>query len=277
MDGNGSIEIVDSLTAIGLDEREAKLYVDLLLQGASRASDAAARVKLKRTETYRALEALMKRGFVTARLTKPVEYEASPPEAVFADLLARHEERREAMERLRETVGRVAAEARGRHAAPGGRFGYRIIQGRGAILSAVSSIVRHAQERLTMASAHFSPAVATPQNRAYQMLTRRVDDGVALELLVRDHPDFERVLGPLAAHPHARIRTRALPRGARFLIVDGKEIVYWMLSDTASGVEAREDVAMWTNATDFIEAQRALFDALWADAAPWAPRVPARA
>lgn len=257
-------EIVERLAAIGLEEREAKLYVDLLLHGASRASDAAARVKLKRTETYRALESLMKDGFVTARLTKPVEYEASPPEAVFSDLLARHEQRRSDIEMLRERVSTIASKVRSPDSEGDARYGYRIIQGRRAILAATDSIIRTAKERITLVSAHFSPAIVTPGNRAYQTLVRRAAEGIELDLLVREHPNFERSLAALVENPNVRTRFLELPHGVRFIITDDREIVFWLVSDPALGVDARDDVAMWTNASDFVKAQGALFEALWA-------------
>jgi HTH-type transcriptional regulator, sugar sensing transcriptional regulator len=258
-------EIVERLAAIGLEDREAKLYVDLLLNGASRASDAAARVKLKRTETYRALESLMKDGFVTARLTRPVEYEASPPEAVFSDLLARHEQQRTDIEALRERVASMAAQVRTTDGEGEGRYGYRIIQGRRAILAATESIIRTAKERISLVSAYFSPAIVTPGNRAYQTLVRRAGEGVPIDLLVREHPNFQRALAPLTGQRNVRTRFVELPQGVRFIVVDEREIVFWLVSDPAVGLEGREDVAMWTNATDFVHAQRALFDALWAE------------
>lgn len=258
-------EVVERLAAIGLEDREARLYVDLLLHGASRASDAAARVKLKRTETYRALESLMKDGFVTARLTRPVEYEASPPEAVFSDLLARHEQRRTDIEALRERVASMAARVRAPDDDGEGRHGYRIIQGRRAILSATESMIRTARERVTLVSAYFSPAIVTPGNRAYHTLVRRASEGLAIDLLVREHANFERALSPLIGQRNVRTRFVELPQAVRFLIVDEREIVFWLASDPTIGLEGREDVAMWTNAIDFVHAQRALFDALWAE------------
>lgn len=257
-----SVEIVERLVAIGLDEREAKLYVDLLTRGASRASDAAARVKLKRTETYRALESLMKHGFVTARLTRPVEYEASPPETVFADLLARHEQRRADIETLRERVASVAAKSKATDEGDG-RFGYRMIQGRRAILAATESVIRGAKEGIVAASSHFSPALVTPGNRAYQSLVRRAADGIPIELLVREHPNFERALAALTAHRVVRTRFLDIPDGVRFIIADDREIIFWLVSDPTVALDARDDVAMWTNANDFVRAQRTLFDSLW--------------
>ena len=256
-------EIVERLAAIGLEEREAKLYVDLLLHGASRASDAAARVRLKRTETYRALEALMKDGFVTARLTRPVEYEASPPESVFSDLLARHEQRRADIETLRERVAEVAARARDESEGGEGRFGYRIIQGRRPILAAAESMIRGAKERVLLVSAYLSPAVVTPGNRAYHTLVRRAGEGIDIDLLVRDHANFERALAPLLSRRNVRTRFLDVPDGVRFILVDEREVVFWLVSDPTLGIEARDDVAMWTNAPDFVRAQRTLFDALW--------------
>lgn len=275
MKGEEPREIVERLTAIGLDEREAKLYVDVLLHGPSRASDAAARVRLKRTETYRALEGLMKQGFVKAHLTRPVAYEAVAPEVVFHDILAAHDQRRGDMEKLRERVGRIAQDARARKGEAEGRYAYKMIQGRRAILAAVESMLRSAREGQWMASSHFGPASATAQNRAFQLTIRRAEAGLPMKLLFREQPGLDRVLAPLASHPRVEIRLADLALPVRFTIVDDREIMFWLVSDPAAGVEARDDVAMWTNAPDFIAAQRALFSALWEHARP-TPRMAPR-
>ncbi|HET6405568.1 MAG TPA: helix-turn-helix domain-containing protein [Candidatus Thermoplasmatota archaeon] len=263
MQAEEGAELVERLVAIGLESREARLYVDLLLRGASRASDAAARTKLKRTETYRALEALMKRGFVTARLTRPVEYEASPPDAVFADLLARHEQQRSEMEALKARVCEVAYRARQKSDDDEARHGYRIIQGRRAIFSAAESVYRGARERLSVATAYLSPASAIASNRAYHALVRRAADGLAIDLLVRETPNFDRAFAPLLQQRNVRVRFADLPQGVRFLVADDREVIVWLVSDPAQGIDARDDIAMWTNAADFVRAQRAFFDALW--------------
>ncbi|HUR68909.1 MAG TPA: helix-turn-helix domain-containing protein [Candidatus Thermoplasmatota archaeon] len=268
-------ELVERLASIGVEEREAKLFVHLCLRGPTRASDAAAATKLKRTETYRALESLMRRGFVTAHLTRPVVYEAVAPDAVFGELLAGHEQRRAEIESLRERVSAAVATAREAQEPSGARWGYKIVQGRRAILGAVEGVVRNARSSESMVSTTFGPGMVSPQNKAYQTMLKRASEGLPMRILLRDLPGLDRALAPLTAHRHVEVRYFHPHHAFRFLIVDDREVVYWLINDPAASIDAREDVAMWTNATDFVLAQKSLFESLWASARE-SIRVPAR-
>src|SRR5438552_17646758 len=96
MEASGDLmeDLCVRLAAVGLDPKDATLYVHLCVNGPTKASEAAAAAKLNRTEAYRALDNLIRRGFVTASLERPTLYEATPPEKVFDDALAAHVQRR---------------------------------------------------------------------------------------------------------------------------------------------------------------------------------------
>lgn len=268
MKGDERSDLVDRLVGLGLDEREAKLYLHLALGGPSRASDAAAATRLKRTETYRALDVLMRRGFVTAHLAKPVVYEANAPDSVFGDLLASHEQRRTDIERLREHVTEAVATARQNNEKDAGKHAYKIVQGRRAILHHVETMLRHADRRVAMASTTFATPSLTAQNRAWQTLVKRAKEGLGTRLLVRATSGLEEGLKDLLSARDVRVRAFEPSTPVRFILVDDREVVFWLVNDPTPGVDGREDVAMWTNAPDFVLAQGQLFEALWRDAKP---------
>ena len=64
-------ELVQRLASIGLEDKDAQLYIHLCVNGPNKASEIAAGTKLNRTEAYRALDNLIRRGFVTASLDRP--------------------------------------------------------------------------------------------------------------------------------------------------------------------------------------------------------------
>lgn len=261
--GEADAELVDRLRAIGLEDREARVYVHLSCRGPARASDTAAAVRLKRTETYRTLEALMKRGFVTAHLARPVVYEAVSPEAVFNDLIAHAEERRAEIERLKDRVVDVVAASRRAVDTDAARHSYRIIQGRRPIHAAVETILRGAQLTQSMVSTTLTAAQASAQNRPFQTTLRRAAEGLPMRMLLRETSGLEHALQPLLAHRNVRVRFFEPTHPLRFTLVDEREIVMWLVSDPSTMLDAREDVAMWTNATDFVRSQQTLYDALW--------------
>jgi sugar-specific transcriptional regulator TrmB len=265
-EGPVGTELIDHLAGIGIEEREAKLFLHLSLHGPKRASDAAAATRLKRTETYRALESLMKRGFVTAQLTRPVVYEALAPEVLFTELLTGHEQRRSDIERIREHVITAVSAARREQAAPGGRPSYKIIQGRRPIYGSIETATRNARDSIDIASTQMGVHSAAAKNRAWLTLVRRASEGLRIRLLIRDQPGIERALEPLRVHANVEVRFLTLDHPLRFLLADEREVVCWLVNDTSLAFDAAEDVAMWTNAPDFLQAQRSFFAALWNDA-----------
>lgn len=77
----------DVLKELGLNEREAKVYLTLLKEKRSTASKLAKQSKLNRTTTYLELENLMKRGLVSYVIKDSKRYYQSAPPEKFIDIL----------------------------------------------------------------------------------------------------------------------------------------------------------------------------------------------
>lgn len=259
-------ELAERLAVLGLEPREARLYLHLCARGPVPAGEAAAQLGLKRTETYRALESLVERGFAVAQLGRPVLYEATPPETVFAQVAERHERERAQVEAARESLLRALAETRARDASQEGRYAFRILQGRRAILHATATMLHGMRVGQSMVSTYFGPANATAQNQAYRETLRRAAEGLPMRFLLREQPGMEDAMRPLAAGPQVRIRHFQPAHPLRMTIVDAREVLVWLVNDPSPRLDARNDVAMWTNAPDFVKAQTTLYEALWANA-----------
>ena len=54
----------------------------------------------------------------------------------------------------------------------------------------------------------------------------------------------------------------------RFVIVDERELVMWVVNDPSTRLLAEEDVAVWTTAPDFVATQSWLFERAWRAATP---------
>jgi sugar-specific transcriptional regulator TrmB len=257
-------ELVERLGAIGLEPKDALLYLHLCLQGPTKASEAAAASKLNRTEAYRALDHLIRRGFVTASLDRPTLYEATAPEKVFDDALAHHVARKQSIERARETTLAMLTQLRDKVPDQGPlKASYKILQGRSAIYNAVDGMIRRARHSQRMVSTFFAPTNATDENAPYRTTVQRADGGLRMQLLVRDVPGMDKALAGIAGSPHVQVRTFEPSHTVRFTVVDDREVIVWLANDPSPSLAARDDVAMWTNAGDFVKNQLTLYDALW--------------
>lgn len=260
----GSLEsLVARLSAIGLEEKDALLYVQLCLLGPTKASDAASAAKLNRTEAYRALDNLIRRGFVTASLDRPTLYEATAPEKVFDDALAAHLARRATIESARNEAICTLDALRQNGGGTPLKSAYKLIQGRTAIYAAVEAMVRRATHSQKMASTYFAAPNATDTNTPYVTTLQRAREGLRMNLLVQDSPGLDKAIRELVEQPSVRVRTFEPGHPIRFTIVDDREILIWLVTDPAPGLTARDDVAMWTNAHDFVRMHMKLYEALW--------------
>jgi hypothetical protein len=98
------------------------------------------------------------------------------------------------------------------------------------------------------------------------MMVKRAPEGLEMKLLMRESPGLEAALKPILAHRNVELRYMQTDAPVRLFLVDGREAVHWLVSDPTPGVEGRDDVAMWTNAPDFVRVQETLFDTLWQNA-----------
>ena len=83
-----SIEMIEeTLLNLGLSRNEAKVYLCLARTGKKKASEISRAVSLHRTETYRVLKGLEKKGLVSLVLEKPLKFVAVPFEKAITWLI----------------------------------------------------------------------------------------------------------------------------------------------------------------------------------------------
>ncbi len=87
------MKLIQLLTAVGLSEIEAKVYMDLLEYGTQTISSISRTSKLHRPSIYRALPTLQEKGLINQRkVGKLIHYAAEPPEKLRTLLDAIHGE-----------------------------------------------------------------------------------------------------------------------------------------------------------------------------------------
>ena len=70
--------IEETLMKLGLSKNEARVYLFLARAGEKKASEISEALSLHRTETYRILRDLEKRGLVSSVFEKPLKFIATP-------------------------------------------------------------------------------------------------------------------------------------------------------------------------------------------------------
>lgn len=83
---------IESLQILGLTEREAKVYVTLLLKQQMKAGDIARELNIHRLDVYNILKDLQQKDMVIATLTKPMMFKGVPLDSVLNSLNLKHSE-----------------------------------------------------------------------------------------------------------------------------------------------------------------------------------------
>lgn len=100
--------LLDTLQKIGLNEKEAKVYLAALELGPSPVSDIALKAKINRVTTYDILEKLGHKGFVSNYTRKKIKYfSPTDPEIMVKEIKRRTEDLTKALPDLRRIHGKT--------------------------------------------------------------------------------------------------------------------------------------------------------------------------
>lgn len=254
-------DVVSRLVACGLAEKEARALAHLTHLGKSKVTDLAKAALLKRAETYQLLERLQSRGLVEATLERPRQFTAVAPERATQILVEEREHalkeittlREDLTQRLRRLGGGVTEAA---------SETFRVLHDRNQINGQLGRTVRAAAQELCV--------VASSRSLFRLLLDEGLEGefrgahkrGVKIRVLTEVLSGQEDVLSRLGEF--AEVRHLMVPRPLRFFIADEREIVQYVTTDPMGA--AAKETALWLGARDHVQAQRAFFDDLWANA-----------
>lgn len=252
-------DIIERLVSLGMPLPEARAYTHLSVLGRSSASEVAATSVSDRSETHRALTRLVKAGHAELTDTGPLRYQARPPEAVFHRLAERAAEKRARIESVREEVSSVLVTLRST-ATPGvSAREFSVIRARASISRAILAEVHGATRHIDILSVGAESLFGTEE--LVDAIRARAAAGVSFRLLSGDTGAFpaQRLLGV----PKIEARIIEGINELRLLLVDDARLVM-AATPAANPPSAKEsEVALVTDAPEFVRAQRLLFDGSW--------------
>ena len=257
-------ELLVAMGRFGFADREARLYLLLLRRGRATARELTRDSQIDRVLAYRILDAMRGRGLVLVTAERPRRYVALPPRVLFERSLFERRRgleedvalARELSERLPELTQSVTE--------GGPRF--QLITGAPAIYPYLREMVRRAEKEvlvmITPRALRESAGLGLPQE-----LRRLLRAGGRFRLLVEPDPRANALVRRFEAaarrYPHATVRAIA-PQRARLTIVDQREALVFLVPE-AEGTST-DQIAVWTDTPDFVQAELAYFRAIWEQA-----------
>ena len=266
-------EIVNRLTDYGLSRNEAKVLTFLAKRGAERASLVARALKLNRTETYRTLRNLQRRGLVEGSLEQPVRFQAAPFARCLEILIT---ERRSKIATLEEQSGvlETAFESLNVETAAPAFERFQVLEGRVRISQKLLFMCESSKLQIDsiMASSDIAGGGGRAVLDALSLLAKRGRKvRVIMDINSSTAKSVEQFQN-LISFRHMDLTLRPVPR---VTIVDDTEALFGIGGAEEAAFQRREQATLWISSRSFVRNLRAYFSEMWSSATPALARLEA--
>jgi len=257
-----SIETIEkTLYRLGLSKNEVRVYLYIARTGEHKASEISEALSLHRTETYRILRDLEKKGLISSVFEKPLKFLATPFEKALEALIETKKMRINLLEKRKDSLVELWLSLPKPEAEQGRKEVFQVLEGEEQISLKADEILGNAtKEVLVFTSerdiANFYHAGLLDK---LENLSRKDMD---VQLLANYSPKscffIEKLR--LKKAKYAVSRVEDLPT---FLIADDGQLLLLIRKTD----EKKKVAALWTNYDAFIKVIKALFIGLWANEA----------
>jgi len=246
----------------GLNLYEVKIWTALLSRGVSTAGELSDIANVPRSRSYDILESLEKKGFVVMKLGKPIKYIAVQPgevvERVKKNMKQEADDRVKRLEDLKKTD--VIQELNSLHTQgvelvePSDLSGS--LKGRHNLYNHLELTIRNAEKTVTImtTSGGLLRKIEGLLPVFEQVKKRGVKIRIAAPLNTKEAEKAAKDMASVAEIRHTDCK-------ARFVIVDGKELIFMVMDDAE--VHPTYDIGIWINTPFFAKALEDLFEVAW--------------
>ncbi len=246
---------------------EVKVWTALLSRGTSTAGELSSISDVPRSRTYDILESLEKKGFIVMRLGKPIKFVALKPEEVVErvkkNMMAEAQDKTKRLEKLKGDD--VLSELTGlftqgvKFVEPSDLSGS--LKGRQNLYNHLDMLIRDAENTITIIT------TADGLNRKLEALLPSLAKVKKRGVTIRIAAPIDKNNLKIAKEFKKVAEIRNLQKiKARFVIVDGKQLMFMLLDDEK--FHPNYDIGVWINTEFFASALEQLFELAWNDMKP---------
>ncbi len=250
----------------GLNLYEVKIWTALLSRGVSTAGELSDIANVPRSRSYDILESLEKKGFVIMKIGKPIKYIAVAPKEIVdrvkKNVKIASDDRIKRLDELKGTD--VLDELSNLHTQ-----GIELVEptelsgslkGRHNLYNHMELTIKNAEETVTiMTTTQGLLRKIEGLKHVFEQLKKR---GVKIRIaapLTKEAIPAVKDLGNVAELRHTDSK-------ARFIVVDGKELLFMIMDDKE--VHPTYDVGIWVNTPYFAGALEEMFELAWDEMKP---------
>jgi len=253
-----AIEIIEkALRGLGLSKNEVKVYIYLARTGEHKASEISEALSLHRTETYRILRDLEKRGLVSSVFEKPLKFIAAPFEKALDILIETKKMKLNILEKRRQNLIDLWLSLPKPEIEPERREVFQILEGE-------EQISLKADELLSKAGKEISAFISENDIANFyhsgllDKLEKASRKGVNVQLLTNYSPKtcFFVEKTKLKKAKYSKLNAEDIPT---FIMADNEQLLLLIRKENGK----KKVAALWTNYDAFIKTMKTLFNELW--------------
>jgi len=263
-------DIVAELQEYGLTRNEARVLVFLAKTGPSKASEVARAVQINRTETYRTIRNLQRRGLVEATLERPVRFQSVPFSKCLQILIDERKAKLRILEQRGEDLRHQFDEMRVEPVSQEVER-FQVVEGRLRIEQRLLSMYTQARKSV-MTVLSPSEVVRADTSGLFDMLTQAVKTGLKVRAITAINQSNVAIIEKLRETieiRHLDLKAKPIPRVS---IIDDSEAIF-EITTADETPRAGEEVALWINSRAFVRNLQAYFAEMWNSATPAEGRI----
>lgn len=253
-----SLEIIEkALHRLGLSKNEIRVYIHLARTGEHKASEISEALSLHRTETYRILRDLEKKGLISSVFEKPLKFIATPFEKALDVLIETRKMKISLLEKRKSGIVDLWLSLPKPEAENGRKEVFQILEGEEQIsLKAEEILTNTVAEVLVFASEH--DLASFYHSSLLDKLERMSKKDINAQLLTNYSPKscffIEKTKMKKAKYSLSNVD--GVPT---FILTDNEQLLLLIRKNDGK----KKLAALWTNYDAFIKALKALFLELW--------------
>jgi len=245
------------LSSFGLTSNECKVYIFLGKHGSRTAPNVSKVLKLPRTETYRILATLQKKGIVSASFQHPIQFSAMSLDDAVHSLINTEKMRIKKLENQKSELNQLWDNIPEFHNEikniDESRF--QILQGENQIHSKINNMIINSKKEFLI--------IGNERDflKFYQanILEQLEESPVKLEILTNSSDKTLYVFDEIDKTNVKKIPT-SINGELCFIVKDNDEVLFYMKSYESGKADV---TAFWTNSTAMIYSKKLLFSTLW--------------
>ena len=254
------VMIEETLARYGLIRNEIRVYLHLARSGERKASEIAEAISLHRTETYRILRDLEKKGLVYSAFEKPLKFTAVPLEKAIDSLIEAQKMKIRLLEKEKVGLVELWLSIPQQKVENSEKEIFQILEGGQQMILKANELLEKAKNEIQI----FAPGeyLAQLYHSDFTDNLKRHSGKLKISLLTENSSKSRFFIEQMgwAAHKYRMVDASNLPC---FIIVDIKELLIAIQKnddekDSADKKKSRT-MALWTNYAAFVEILQMLF------------------